>query len=362
MRVYMFMLTVTGILSILCYTFFRQNFSFGKTWSFFFVYLALALNTIFCRALPDGTPLFITKLSAWLSGLWIATGYYLIFASIIMALLWLCKKIFGIAIPMKTIATGLTVCIAFLVAWGSYRAMHPVLRTEKIVTEKLPTGEKHKIVLLTDIHLGQINGRSYSEELVSKVNALNPDLVLISGDLLDERIRYVVSQDSLSPLKSFNAKQGVYLAYGNHDYLDQPELWQKMVEENNIHVLRDKDVKIGNLKITGISDFSRNRNTLSLESLAQENKSYYSIILDHQPRKMDAASDAGYDLYLAGHTHTGQLWPNRMITQKMYKLDYGRKDFGKMTAITSNGYGFWGPPVRTEAMPEYILIELEGKK
>lgn len=361
MRVYMFMFTVTGLLSILCYAFFRQNFSFGKTWSFFFIFLALALNTIFCRALPDATPLFITKIAAWLSGLWIATGYYLIFACIIMTLLWVMKKLFGLALPMQQIASGLLVFIICFVAWGAYRAANPVLRTEKIVTEKLPTGEKHKIVLLTDLHLGQINGRSYSEELVKKVNALSPDIIVISGDLLDERIRYVVQQDSLSPLKNFNAKQGVYLAYGNHDYLDQPELWQTMVEANNIQVLRDKDVKLGHLKITGINDFSRNRSTLSLENLSHENKDYYSILLDHQPRKMDAASTVGYDLYLAGHTHTGQLWPNRLITKKMYKLDYGRKDFGKMTAITSNGYGFWGPPVRTEVMPEYILIELEGK-
>jgi len=361
MRIYIFMITVTVLLSILCYTFFRQNFNFGKTWSFLFVHLALAANTILCRAWPEQTPAFIVKISAWLSGLWIAISYYIIWASIIMFILWLSKKLFDFNPPMKTIASVLMIFILGFVAWGSYRAMNPILRTEKIVTEKLPTGEKHKIVLLTDIHLGQILGRSYSEELVQKVNNLNPDLVLISGDLLDERMRYVIAQDSLSPLKGFNSKNGVFLAFGNHDYLDQPEAWQKMVEDNQIQVLRDKDIKLGNLKITGINDFSRNRANYSLEALSQENKFYYSILLDHQPRKMEAASKAGYDLYLAGHTHTGQLWPNRLLTKQMYSLDYGRKDFGKLTAITSNGYGFWGPPVRTEVKPEYILIEIEGK-
>ena len=68
-----------------------------------------------------------------------------------------------------------------------------------------------------------------------------------------------------------------------------------------------------------------------------------------------------YDLYLSGHTHTGQLFPNRIITKKMYVLDYGRLDYHGLTAITSNGYGFWGPPVRTEIAPELVVIELVGK-
>jgi predicted MPP superfamily phosphohydrolase len=76
---------------------------------------------------------------------------------------------------------------------------------------------------------------------------------------------------------------------------------------------------------------------------------------------MEAACSAGYDLYVAGHTHTGQLFPNRLVTKKMYKLDYGRKEFGNLTAITSNGYGFWGVPVRTEVAPELVVINLKSK-
>ena len=83
--------------------------------------------------------------------------------------------------------------------------------------------------------------------------------------------------------------------------------------------------------------------------------------MDHQPRRINEAAKNNYDLYLAGHTHTGQLLPNRQITKRMYALDYGRSKFNKMEAITSNGYGFWGPPVRTEVAPEMIIINLKGK-
>ena len=178
---------------------------------------------------------------------------------------------------------------------------------------------------------------------------------------MDEKIAYVVEQDSLSPLAKLKAPLGVYAAYGNHDYLDKPLLWQQMLEANNIKVLRDASLIVDNtLKVTGLNDFSRNRSIATLEKLSANNESYYSILIDHQPRKLEPASAAGYDLYVAGHTHTGQLFPNRLVTKKMYKLDYGRKDFGKMTAITSNGYGFWGPPVRTELAPELVVINLKA--
>ena len=113
---------------------------------------------------------------------------------------------------------------------------------------------------------------------------------------MDEKIEYVVEDDSLSPLANIKAPLGVYAAYGNHDYLDKPQVWQKMLEANNITVLRDTSILVdGKLKITGLNDFSRNRSTASLEKLSSKNEDYYSILIDHQPRKMEAASSAGYD-------------------------------------------------------------------
>ena len=178
--------------------------------------------------------------------------------------------------------------------------------------------------------------------------------------MLDERIFYVEEEDTLSALAQINAP--VYMAFGNHDYLDEPLRWQQMLTDKGFHILRNTDTIIDNkIKITGIDDYSKNRTNSQLINLSSQNKDYYSILLDHQPRRMDAAATAGYDLYLAGHTHTGQLFPNRLVTKKMYKLDYGRTNFGNLTTITNNGYGFWGPPVRTEVAPEMVVLELRGK-
>lgn len=362
MKFIYFFIVIDTLLTSITYIYYRQNFAFAKTWSFFFVYLALAVNAVGSRLLPETAPLFILKASSWLSGLWIAFMYYSLMLALLHTLLWLGSKIFSFSLPNFKIACAGLLLVVSLVAWGTFRAFNPVVRTEEILTSKLPPNSSYKIVLVSDIHLGRILGNAYAQDLVKKINAQNPDLVLIAGDILDEKISYVVEQDSLSQLTKLNAKLGVYAAYGNHDYLDKPLVWQGMLEANNIKVLRDASIIVdGKLKISGLNDFSRNRSNVTLEKLASNNENYYSILIDHQPRKIEPASAAGYDLYVAGHTHTGQLFPNRLFTKKMYKLDYGRKEFGKMTAITSNGYGFWGPPVRTELAPELVVIEVKGK-
>lgn len=362
MRVVFFIGSVGTILSLISYIYYRQNFAFARTLPFALIYLALAANTVVSRLLGENTSALALKLSSWFAGLWIAFIYYSSLLAIIHLLFWLGSKIISFNLPSIKIAVAGTVFILAFIGWGTYRAFHPVIRTEHIATEKLPVGQHTKIVLLSDIHLGRILGRDYAEQLAARVNEQQPDLVLIAGDILDERIAYVSQEDSLAPFKNISAPLGIWAAYGNHDYLDRPAVWRQMLTDNNINVLQDESHYIDKLKLTGLNDYSRRRDDKILMQLSSDNSNYYSILLDHQPRRILPASEAGYDLYLAGHTHTGQLFPNRLVTQKMYPLDYGRKEFGSLTAITSNGYGFWGPPVRTELAPEIVVIDLQGNQ
>lgn len=362
MRVYFFIATVNILLSTIAYTYLRLHFQFAKSYGFILAFLFLMINTVGCRLLPLETPLFIVKTSAFLSGLWIAVMYYILLLSIGHGFLHILDKLCKLNLPHLKIASASLTFIAIFILWGTYRAFTPAIRTEEIVTSKLPSKASYKIVFLTDIHMGQVLGRSYVERLVKRVNEQKPDLILISGDILDEKQLYLERENTLAPVINLKPTIGSYMAYGNHDYLDRPELWQQKLEAVNVKVLRDKAVIIDEkIKITGITDWSRDKSTLSLQRLSTHNENYYSIIMDHQPRRMEAAANAGYDLYLAGHTHTGQLFPNRQVTKRMYKLDYGRAMFDNMTAITNNGYGFWGPPVRTEIAPEMVIITLKGK-
>ena len=362
MRIIFFIGIVDLLLSTIGYLYYRHNLPWGRSSWFTLAYLLLTLNAIVSRALSPTLPHFLVKLSAWAEGLWVAFGYYTLLFALVHFVLWLIFKLLPFTLPLDKIAMVTLVASCLTVTFGSLRAFTPVVRTEHIVTSKLPAGTSYRLALISDVHLGRILGRSYAEKLVQRINQLEPDAVLIAGDLIDERITYVEEENSLAALAKLNAPKGVYLAFGNHEYIDNPALWHKMVQANGIKVLRDASTVIdGRLKLTGLNDYSRNRNLISLKALAWENDKYYSILIDHQPRKMETAAAEGYDLYLSGHTHTGQLFPNRQVTKRMYQLDYGRRDFGKLIAITSSGYGFWGPPVRTEAAPEIVLIELNGK-
>ena len=362
MRIIFFIGIVDLLLSTIGYLYYRHNLPWGRSSWFTLAYLLLTLNAIVSRALSPTLPHFLVKLSAWAEGLWVAFGYYTLLFALVHFVLWLIFKLLPFTLPLDKIAMVTLVASCLTVTFGSLRAFTPVVRTEHIVTSKLPAGTSYRLALISDVHLGRILGRSYAEKLVQRINQLEPDAVLIAGDLIDERITYVEEENSLAALAKLNAPKGVYLAFGNHEYIDNPALWHKMVQANGIKVLRDASTVIdGRLKLTGLNDYSRNRDLSSLKALAWENDKYYSILIDHQPRKMETAAADGYDLYLSGHTHTGQLFPNRHVTKRMYQLDYGRRDFGKLIAITSSGYGFWGPPVRTEAAPEIVLIELNGK-
>ncbi|MDY6028703.1 MAG: metallophosphoesterase [Acidaminococcaceae bacterium] len=362
MGVVFFIGAVNIILGLISYLYYRINFTWGREPAFLLTYIFAGASALISRLPWLELPTSMDKFLAWSGNMWVALAYYTTLWSLLHLVIYLLGKTGLFTVNSYALAkTGLLLICGFLV-WGVYRAFTPVIRTENIVTAKLPPSADYKIVLLTDIHLGKILGRAYAEKMTERVNALHPDIVLISGDMLDEKLPYVARENSLSPLRELRTAKGVYMAYGNHDYLDRPGKWQQMLEHNGITVLRNQDVIIdGKLKITGVEDYSFEASDFAIRALSDGNEYFYNLLLDHQPRRMETAADYGYDLYLSGHTHTGQLFPNRIFTRRMYSLDYGRKNYGAMTAITSNGYGFWGPPVRTEAAPEIVVINLKGE-
>lgn len=362
MHVSIFIAILDFILSIISYLYYRKNLRLAKTKYFALCYAILAVNAAAARMLPEALPLTLLKISSWLSGFWIAFIYYSLWLALLHTVVWGFKKIFSLKriSTIKIAAIGLPLILCFLI-YGSFKAFQPVVRTENIVTDKLTAGEKHKIVLVSDIHLGRVLGKAYAENLVQKINAQQPDIILLAGDIVDEKIIFVTAEDSLSPFKELHPKTGTFAAFGNHDYLDDSIYLQQLLAKQNINVLQNENTVTGSLKITGLADYSKNKGTQSLKNLSADNDKYYNIVIDHQPRKMLASSELGYDLYVSGHTHTGQLFPNRFVTKKMYPLDYGIKKFGRLTAVTSSGYGFWGPPIRTEMAPEIVVINLQGK-
>ncbi len=289
MRIFLFVGTIDALMSIVGYMYYRHNLPFGRTLAFGLLYLFMALGTAISVILPQGTPHFLLKLTAWIEGLWIAFCYYTLLLAILHLICRLICKLGGWQLPSSKISIIGLAFICCFITWGSYRAFHPTVRTESLVTEKLPKNAHYRIVFLTDLHLGRILGHNYAERLAARVNAEKPDFVVVSGDMLDERIFYVEEEDTLAALAQIKAP--VYMAFGNHDYLDEPLRWQEMLTEHGFHILRNTETIIDSkIKITGIDDYSKNRTNDQLTRLADKNKEYYNILLDHQPRRMDAAA------------------------------------------------------------------------
>ena len=302
----------------------------------------------------------VARALAWIGNVWILFGFYSLILMLINGVLIIPAKILHWQVRFSTpfAMAGLALIVGVL-AFGIYKAQNPIVRTEVVATDKIAADTR--IVLATDLHLGHINAKGAAEDLCARVNALNPDVIVLGGDIVDERISYVLDNGSLGALGGLKAPLGVYAVYGNHDYMDTtPKELRKLLAESGITVLENESTVLPNgIKLTGLRDYSRDRGTEALEALAAGNADYYSILIDHQPRRLREAAALGYDMSLSGHTHAGQVWPFRYITSNMYIIDYGTAQVDNLTAIVSNGNGFWGPPVRTGPYPEIVLINLK---
>ncbi len=300
----------------------------------------------------------VARMLAWIGNVWILFGFYSLILMLVNGILIIPAKLFHIQWRFSTpfAIAGLVLILGTLV-FGIYKAMNPIVRTETVATHKNIAADT-KIVLVTDLHLGHINALGAAQDVVSRINAQNPDMVLIGGDIIDEKLSYVLDNGSLSALK-FNAP--TYAVYGNHDYLDgEMAQIRKILGDNGITLLENEAKALPNgIKLAGLRDYSRDSGTEALEQLAGGNEDYFSIMIDHQPRRFKEAAAAGYDLAVSGHTHAGQVWPFRYITKNMYLIDYGMTYVDGMAAIVSNGNGFWGPPVRMGPYPEIVVINVK---
>ncbi|MGL5206988.1 MAG: metallophosphoesterase, partial [Acidaminococcaceae bacterium] len=236
-------------------------------------------------------------------------------------------------------------------------AYSPVVRYEMISTKKITS--PLRIVLISDLHLGTFLGREYCEKLVERINYEKPDLVLIAGDIIDDRYEIVKRQRSLEPLAKIETKLGTAAVLGNHDYFDRKTAEEVFdLEKLGVSVLINKSKKFDKIHVVGLMDFSKDQGVSQLNDLKDGSENDFMVLVEHQPRRIKHAGENGYDLYLAGHTHGGAFFPNGFFTGLIHELDYGRKNFSDMTAIVTSGYGFFGIPVRLGVKPEYVVVDL----
>ncbi|MDR3602835.1 MAG: metallophosphoesterase [Desulfosporosinus sp.] len=272
-----------------------------------------------------------------------------------------------VSIAGETILTLMTV----LLIWGSRNAWSTVVRSHSIQIEKnVADLSQLRIAVASDLHLGNIIGKRHLKRMVERINAMEPDLILLPGDVLDDSIEPFIRDRMSEMLKELKAKYGVFAVLGNHEYYGGAiEQYVGLMESIGIQVLQDEIREVDQaFYVVGRKD--RTAESMDLEGrqsitalLAELDTSRPVIVIDHQPFGFDLAARYGVDLLLCGHTHRGQIAPGHWITKRLYELDWGYMRKEQMHVVVSSGYGTWGPPIRLASRSEIIeLVVKLGEK
>lgn len=236
----------------------------------------------------------------------------------------------------------------------------------KVALAKLPASMSgFKIVQLTDVHIGPtIDGR-WLAEVVRQVNELEPDLVAITGDLVDGSVAELAQH--VAPLAELKAKHGVFFVTGNHEYYSGVDAWLAEIDRLGIKALRNEHVLIeqgdARFALAGVDDYKAhqfgNGHGADLDkALAGIDPTLATVLLAHQPKQAPEAAKRGVGLQLSGHTHGGQFFPWGYFVKLEQGFVAGLERLGATQLYTSCGTGYWGPPMRVGAPAEITLVEL----
>jgi uncharacterized protein len=267
----------------------------------------------------------------------------------------------------RALSGGIALSALGLGAYGIVSVRSPVeVKPVRIGLRRFPqTMDGFRIVQLSDVHIGPTIDGAWLRSIVERVNALEPDIVAITGDLVDGSVAEL--RDHVAPLADLKAKHGVYFVTGNHEYYSGVDAWITELERLGVKVLRNERVQIGDdtasFDLAGIDDhrakdFGHGHGADLDKAIAGRDDSRELVLLAHQPKQAVEASKKGVGLQLSGHTHGGQILPWGLFVWLDQRFVAGLDRLGDTQVYTSRGTGYWGPPMRVGAPAEITSIEL----
>ncbi len=246
----------------------------------------------------------------------------------------------------------------------SARGEHEIVDVE-IAIAKLPKAlDGFTIVQLSDLHVGMTIDRAFVQRVVDQANALAPDLIALTGDLIDGQVADL--RDDIAPLAELRAKHGVYAVTGNHEYYAGADPWIAEITRLGARYLRNERVQIAEgFDLAGVDDHSadsyRGHGEDLDKALGGRDRKNALVLLAHQPRQVRRSAKYGVDLQLSGHTHGGQIWPwHYMVKLQQGGLLAGRYEHEGTQLYVTRGCGYWGPPVRLLAPLEITRVILRS--
>jgi uncharacterized protein len=264
--------------------------------------------------------------------------------------------------------TAITVIViaGLIVFLGNLNKRNIEIRNIEI---SIPKGDSEldelNVVMASDIHLSPIDGEKLLTEIVDKMNSLNPDIILLAGDIVDDKASVLDERNIGGSFRKLKSKYGVYSINGNHEFINEVESCVKYAEKFGIKFLRDSYILIdSSFYLIGREDSAMPQFTgkqrKSLEEIVMGlSDDYPKILLDHTPFKLEQAEQNKIDLQLSGHTHHGQMFPANLITKMIYEVSWGYKKKGNTHYYVSSGAGTWGPPVRTGSSSEIVNVKIK---
>ena len=308
------------------------------------------------------------------SSIWMGFVLYLVLLTLGMDLVWALLRVFSLLggkrlrlrVPTKrvlAVCMGLTVLSLGGVAWLEAHNLG-VTRLD-IPLKGLPAEmDGFKLVQLSDLHFGMLTENGKLSRVMERVNELKPDLIVITGDLVDEGVSHM--EEMAQPLRQLKSRQGVLAVTGNHEYYAGVNRAVEIMKNAGIEVLRNEmKVLPSGLQFLGVDDPTGSRRmgepAADLEKqLSRLDREKPSILLYHQPIHFEIAASFGVGLQLSGHTHGGQLYPIIYISRMIYPRIPGLHQIGESKMYVSRGAGTWGPPMRLGSPPEIVHITLRS--
>lgn len=321
----------------------------------------------------------VTPLSTalvWVGAFWFALMYYLFLATLALdigAVILRRLHLLPASWPDKQAivrfrAAVVVVCVsAVLVAWGHWNALHPeVVRMEVSLPAREGSPPEVRAVVASDWHLGTLVTQDRVRGWVETINELRPDIILLPGDIIDEDLPPVVENNLGESLRNLRAPLGVYAVTGNHEFIGGVEAAVRYLGEHGVRVLRDEAVQVAEgafwlagREDAGIARLSGHGRAPLRKILRDVPAGAPVVVMDHRPVALDEASAEGAAMQVSGHTHDGQLWPNKYLVRALLGVGSGPTMAGAMSAYILPGLGTWGPPVRVGNRPQILVLTLK---
>ena len=341
------------------------------------IFVLVAYGYVFSKMLYKFLPPLVYDIWLGVGAIWFAFLVYFILLLLGLDLIRLVESFYhflpnyiynNYELTKKITGIVIIALVGLIVFLGNLNKRDITIKTLEL---QLPKGDgklsELNIVAASDIHLSPIDGERLLMGIVDKMNSLNPDIILLSGDIVDDKAEVLEQRKIGESFKRLNPKYGIYTINGNHEFINGVDSSVRYAEHLGMKVLRDEFIIIdSSFYIVGREDVSMNsftgRKRKTLEDIMSSiNSELSKILLDHTPVKLEQAEKNGIDIQLSGHTHHGQIWPANVITNMIYEISWGYKKKGKTHYYVTSGAGTWGPPVRTGSKSEIVNIKIKFK-